>query len=126
MQDSSARYSFRTFFAEAPGIHANTPLITGVVCGVRVEEIADPLMQKIRYLEAARASYHYNNHLFIAEDVKLWKYQVEGHQPPEEISGLAPLMTATAASVEFTLRGKKMDFVAHKMRATVNSKEREL
>jgi hypothetical protein len=39
-----------TFFAQAPGIHPNSVLIKGVVCGVRVEEIADPLMQKIRYL----------------------------------------------------------------------------
>src|SRR5512143_3561163 len=33
---------FKTFFAEAPGIHPNSVLIKGVVCGVRVEEIADP------------------------------------------------------------------------------------
>ena len=40
-----------TFFAQAPGIHPNSVLIKGVVCGVRVEEIADPLMQRIRYLD---------------------------------------------------------------------------
>lgn len=40
-----------TFFAQAPTIHPNSLLITGVVCGVRVEEIEDPLMQKIRYLD---------------------------------------------------------------------------
>jgi hypothetical protein len=40
-----------TFFAQAPGIHPNSALIKGVVCGVRVEEIEDPLMQKIRYLD---------------------------------------------------------------------------
>lgn len=40
-----------TFFAQAPGMHPNSALIKGVVCGVRVEEIADPLMQKIRYLD---------------------------------------------------------------------------
>ena len=40
-----------TFFAQAPGIHPNSALIKGVVCGVRVEEVADPLMQKIRYLD---------------------------------------------------------------------------
>ena len=39
------------FFAQAPGIHPNSALIKGVVCGVRVEEIEDPLMQKIRYLD---------------------------------------------------------------------------
>ncbi|HEX6961236.1 MAG TPA: DUF2200 domain-containing protein [Lacipirellula sp.] len=40
-----------TFFAQAPGMHPNSALITGVVCGVRVEEIEDPLMQKVRYLD---------------------------------------------------------------------------
>jgi len=40
-----------TFFAQAPAIHPNSALIKGVVCGVRVEDIADPLMQKIRYLD---------------------------------------------------------------------------
>lgn len=40
-----------TFFAQAPGIHPNSALIKGVVCGMRVEEIEDPLMQKIRYLD---------------------------------------------------------------------------
>ena len=42
---------FETFFAQAPAIHPNTTLIKGVVCGVRVEEIEDPLMQKIRFLD---------------------------------------------------------------------------
>lgn len=42
---------FRTFFAEAPDLHPNAPLIKGVVCGVRVEEVEDPLMQKIRWLD---------------------------------------------------------------------------
>jgi hypothetical protein len=40
-----------TFFAQAPEIHPNCLLIKGVVCGVRVEDIEDPLMQKIRYLD---------------------------------------------------------------------------
>ena len=40
-----------TFFAQAPALHPNRSLIKGVVCGVRVEEIEDPLMQNIRYLD---------------------------------------------------------------------------
>jgi hypothetical protein len=40
-----------TFFTEAPGMHPNGALIKGVVCGVRVEEVADPLMKKVRYLD---------------------------------------------------------------------------
>jgi hypothetical protein len=42
---------FENFFAQAPAIHPNSSLIKGVVCGVRVEEIDDPLMRKIRYLD---------------------------------------------------------------------------
>jgi hypothetical protein len=42
---------FETFFAEAPAFHPNASKITGVVCGVRLEEIENPLMRKIRYLD---------------------------------------------------------------------------
>lgn len=45
------KVSFETFFAEAPQINPNVSKITGVICGYRVEEIEDPLMQKIRYLD---------------------------------------------------------------------------
>lgn len=41
---------FRKFFDEAK-LNPNAPLITGVICGVRIEEIEDPLMKKIRYLD---------------------------------------------------------------------------
>lgn len=40
-----------TFFAQAPAINPNSSLIKGTVCGVRVEEVEDPLMQKLRYLD---------------------------------------------------------------------------
>ncbi|MEM7054569.1 MAG: DUF2200 family protein, partial [Pseudomonadota bacterium] len=43
--------NFSDFFAEAPMFNPNAALIKGVVCGVRVEEVDDPLMQKIRYLD---------------------------------------------------------------------------
>jgi len=43
--------TFETFFAEAPQLNPARTLITGVICGVRVENIEDPLMQKIRYLD---------------------------------------------------------------------------
>jgi len=42
---------FESFFAQAPAFNPKSLLIKGVVCGVRVEEIEDPLMQKIRYLD---------------------------------------------------------------------------
>jgi hypothetical protein len=42
---------FEAFFAHAPQLNPNTSLITGVVCGVRVENVEDTLMQKIRFLD---------------------------------------------------------------------------
>ena len=42
---------FETFFAEAPALNPKRTLIKGVVCGVRVEDVEDPLMRKIRYLD---------------------------------------------------------------------------
>jgi hypothetical protein len=40
-----------TFFAEAPAMNPDASLITGLICGIRVEEIEDPLMQQVRYLD---------------------------------------------------------------------------
>lgn len=42
---------FETFFREAPKMHPNRKLIKGVICGIRVENIEEPLMQEIRYLD---------------------------------------------------------------------------
>jgi len=42
---------FETFFAEAPQLNASRSLIKGVICGVRIEEIEDPLMREVRYLD---------------------------------------------------------------------------
>lgn len=42
---------FETFFSEAPALHPNAGKITGVICGVRIQEIEHPLMRKIRYLD---------------------------------------------------------------------------
>ena len=45
------KVDFETFFAEAPKMNPNVSKITGLICGYRVEEIEDPLMQQIRYLD---------------------------------------------------------------------------
>jgi len=47
----AARTDFETFFAQAPGLNPARAEIRGVICGVRIEEIADPLMREIRYLD---------------------------------------------------------------------------
>jgi hypothetical protein len=50
-QQIETKADFQTFFAQAPRIHPNVSKITGVICGYRVEEIEDKLMQQIRYLD---------------------------------------------------------------------------
>jgi hypothetical protein len=45
------RTDFETFFAEAPRLNPSRALITGVVCGVRVEDVEEPVMREIRYLD---------------------------------------------------------------------------
>lgn len=45
------KVDFETFFAQAPRINPNVSRITGLICGYRVEEIQDKLMQQIRYLD---------------------------------------------------------------------------
>lgn len=50
-QQIDKRVDFETFFNEAPKFNPNAALIKGVICGYRVEEIEDPIIQKIRYLD---------------------------------------------------------------------------
>jgi len=50
-QQLDNKVHYKTFFDNAPQLHPNAAKITGVICGHRIEEIEDPLMQKIRYLD---------------------------------------------------------------------------
>ncbi|MBQ0742208.1 MAG: DUF2200 domain-containing protein [Pseudomonas sp.] len=50
-QQITKQADFETFFAQAPALHPHRSLIKGVVCGVRVEEVEDPLMKQIRQLD---------------------------------------------------------------------------
>ena len=50
-QQIDSKNNFETFFAEAPQLHPNVSKITGVICGYRIEDIEDPLMRKVRYLD---------------------------------------------------------------------------
>src|SRR4051812_36471291 len=50
-QQIDKKTDFETFFAQAPQINPSVSKITGVICGYRVEEIEDKLMQKVRYLD---------------------------------------------------------------------------
>jgi len=46
-----AKQDLQTFFGEAPRLHPNAAKITGTICGVRIEEIEEPLMKKIRWMD---------------------------------------------------------------------------
>ena len=48
---TNVNINFQAFFDQAPALHPNCALITGVICGLRVEAIQDPMTQKIRYLD---------------------------------------------------------------------------
>jgi hypothetical protein len=50
-QQIDKKSDFETFFAQAPQLNPNVSKITGVICGYRVEEIEDKLIQKVRYLD---------------------------------------------------------------------------
>ena len=50
-QQIDKKSDFETFFAQAPQLNPNASKITGVICGYRVEEIDDPVIQKMRYLD---------------------------------------------------------------------------
>lgn len=50
-QQIDRKADFATFFAEAPNMNPNAKLITGAICGYRVEDIEDDIVQKVRYLD---------------------------------------------------------------------------
>jgi len=50
-KELEAKTDLENFFAKAPALNPNVSKITGVICGYRVEEIKDPLIQKVRYLD---------------------------------------------------------------------------
>jgi hypothetical protein len=50
-QQIDMKNDFETFFAQAPQLNPNASKITGVICGYRIEEIEDPLMKKVRYMD---------------------------------------------------------------------------
>lgn len=50
-EELASKTSFEDFFARAPALNPKRLLVTGVVCGIRVEEIEDPLMRELRYLD---------------------------------------------------------------------------
>jgi hypothetical protein len=74
-------------------------------------------MQIVRYLEAKDATYYYHADRLVAENVKICRFAVPGHQLIDSIANLKPMMQGTAATVEFSLEGKELNFKAHQLKA---------
>lgn len=74
-------------------------------------------MQMIRYMEAATATYYYENNLFTAENVIISRYLVSGHWLSEFDPSSKPMMSGIAESVQFNLSGKGFNFKAHQLKA---------
>lgn len=69
-------------------------------------------MQSFQYLEAKNASYEYHANRFVADQVKLSRYTLEGHELKKNIKNLEPTLTGTAQSVEMTFAEKEPQVVA--------------
>lgn len=80
-------------------------------------------MQKLRFLEADKAVYYYKTNSFVAKEVKLQRFVVEGHELLQNIEGFEPTMKGVAQAVEFTLAGKDLNFRAHHLKAKFFSPE---
>jgi hypothetical protein len=74
--------------------------------------------QVMRYMEASEAQYHYSNDQFIADQVKLSRYVLPGHQLIESLKGQKALMSGIAKSVEFNLGDKGFSFKAQEFKGT--------
>jgi hypothetical protein len=83
-------------------------------------------MQKIRSLKASKACYNYTTNLFIADHVKMWSYEIPGHEPPLSIKGLKAHMESTADSVEFLLNEQDFTIKAHHLKAQFQSLKQNL
>lgn len=78
-------------------------------------------MQHMRFLEAESATYYYKSDRFVANQVKVTRFTVPGHQLIQNIEGLKPTMKGLAKSVEFSLADKELNFKAYQLKATFYS-----
>lgn len=77
--------------------------------------------QKLRFMQADVAYYSYSSEILDAEQVRILRYQLPGHELPDSIEGLIPMLDGVADAVSFSLGGKELNFKATKFKATVNS-----
>ncbi len=78
----AAKTDFETFFAKAPKMNPSRAMITGVVCGVRVENVEEPVMREIRYMDKLIDE--------LAKGRKMEKILRAADQPPPQIESKKP------------------------------------
>lgn len=76
------------------------------------------LRQRLRYLEADDATYFYNSDKFVADKVKIYRYDIPSHDIPKVIRDIKPVMSGTAESVVFSFSDRNVNFTAIKLKAT--------
>lgn len=76
--------------------------------------------QEVEYFEANKATYNYTTNLFIAEEVRLWRYRLNGDKLPKKIENQTPLMDGFAQKVILSLQNGKIKMKAHHLTATMN------
>ncbi|MCP5469058.1 MAG: hypothetical protein H7A36_00940 [Chlamydiales bacterium] len=76
-------------------------------------------MQTVRFLRAKEASYNYFAELFEATGVKMWTYELPGHEPPKSVGGLEPTLVGRAERVDLKLKGRAFDLNAHHFQGTM-------
>jgi hypothetical protein len=83
-------------------------------------------MQIIRYIEAEEASYYYQSGKFVADQVKIFRYEVPGHTLIEPMKNNDLIMKGTAQSIEFSIMDKEINFKANQFKASFFSSRRLL
>lgn len=83
-------------------------------------------MQIIRYLEAETGAFYYKKDLFVADQVRLWRYALPGHSLVKPSDTAKPFMKGNAKSIEFSLFNNDINFKAEQLKATFYSPERSL
>lgn len=75
--------------------------------------------QTLRYLEADSATYSYKNDEVVANDVKVYRYILPGHELPQNLAGFKPTLKGHAEGVQFSMAGKDVQFKAQKLKASL-------
>ncbi|MCB1181161.1 MAG: hypothetical protein KDK55_03955 [Chlamydiia bacterium] len=87
------------------------------------ETLIDDHKQELRYFEAEKATYNYTTQLLVANEVKFWKYQIDGQDLPDTPPTSPPLMNGIADTMIITITGSSVQMNADHFKATFDPKK---